>query len=64
MEKAINKRFYTQMNIGKVKYVINYYDGQKHNDGSDFFGIKTFRNKIKFQKEIKKLKELGYAEMN
>jgi hypothetical protein len=40
------KHFYRIDNIGTVKYTINYYDGKsKHSDGSDFFNIKTFKNK-------------------
>ena len=50
-------------NVGKAKYVINYHDGKsKHNDGSDFFGINIFKNKIKFQKEINRLKTDGYVD--
>ena len=42
------KRFYTQDNVGHIKYLVNYHDGvKKHLDGSDFFDIKTFRNKAK-----------------
>ena len=34
------------MNIGKAKYVVNFYDGKKtHKDGSPFFDIKIFKNK-------------------
>lgn len=57
------KQFHTQNNIGKVKYVINYHNGiDTHTDGSPFFGIKTFSNKQKFNKEIKNLKNQGYYE--
>jgi hypothetical protein len=59
------KRFNTMYNIGKVKYVINYHNGiDKHNDGSDFFGIYTFKNKKKFEAKIKKLKIEGYTQTN
>jgi len=52
-------------NIGKVKYVINYHNGiDKHNDGSDFFGIYTFHNKRKFEAKIKALKNDGYIQTN
>lgn len=59
------KRFNTMYNIGKVKYVINYHNGiDKHNDGSDFFGIYTFHNKRKFEAKIKALKNDGYIQTN
>lgn len=34
-----------QFNIGKAKYVVNYYTGKKHADGSDFYDVKIFHNK-------------------
>lgn len=37
-------------NIGKVKYVVNYFVGKKHADGSDFYDVRIFKNK-----EIKNL---------
>ena len=55
------KRFYRQDNIGKAKYTISYCDGiQKHNDGSDFFGIRIFKNKIKLNEFIQSLFNQGY----
>lgn len=56
------KTFYTQHNIGKVKYVVNYHNGKdKHPDGSDFFGIKTFKNKTKLAGFISELITKGYV---
>jgi hypothetical protein len=31
-------------NIGKAKYVVNYYTGKKHNDGSEFYDMRIFSN--------------------
>ena len=32
-------------NVGSSKYVINFHNGiKKHNDGSNFYDIKTFKN--------------------
>lgn len=31
-------------NVGKAKYVVSYYTGKKHNDGSDFYDIRIFSN--------------------
>lgn len=42
-------------NVGKAKYVLNYYTGEKHKDGSKFFDIATFKNKVKFNKYLKEL---------
>jgi hypothetical protein len=59
-ERAM-KTFYTQDNIGNVKYVVNFHDGVKtHGDGSPFFDIKTFRNKKLRDKFCEELKSQGY----
>lgn len=56
------KLLYTQLNIGKAKYTISYHDGETfHKDGSQFFGIKIFSNKIKFEKELKHMIKDGYS---
>ena len=34
-----------QENIGRAKYVVSYYTGRKHVDGSDFYDVRIFRNK-------------------
>ena len=42
--------------IGKVKYLVSFYDGiKKHKDGSDFWDIKCFKSKEKMNKFINKL---------
>ena len=57
------KSFNIMDNIGKVKYVVNYHDGeQKHRDGSNFFDIKTFKNKKKRDVFVKDLRKNGYTE--
>ena len=57
------KTFNTMDNIGKVKYVVNFHDGkQKHRDGSNFFDIRTFKNKKKREIFIKDLLKNGYTE--
>jgi len=56
------KRYHLNYNVGSVKYVIKYHDGvKKHKDGSDFFDIATFKNKVKFNAYIKSLNEQGYV---
>jgi len=42
-------------NVGTAKYVVNYYTGKKHNDGSDFYEMKIFKNKKKKDLFIKEL---------
>lgn len=43
-------------NVGKTKYLVNYYTGKKHRDGSKFFDIAIFKNKKKMQEFIKTFK--------
>ena len=57
------KTFYQQDNIGNIKYTISFNDGiEIHKDGSPFFGISTFKNKIKLNLFKKKLISEGYIE--
>jgi len=57
------KTFNIMYNIGKVKYVVNFHDGIKtHNDGSIFFDIRCFKNKIKMNDYIKSLLKENYLE--
>ncbi len=56
-------RFYIQHNIGKVRFVVNYHDGQKtHQDGSDFFDVALFNNERKFEAFVRGLRNKGYVE--
>ena len=49
--------------IGRAKYVVNFHDGiQKYKDGSAFYDIKIFKNKIKLEKFRKSLLKRGYTE--
>jgi len=59
------KRFNMKYNVGKVKYLVSYHDGQKkHKDGSDFFDIATFKNKKKLEIFIKSLESVGFANVS
>ena len=50
------KRYYTQTNIGRARYVVNFHDGVKaHPDGSPFYGIGIFSNKRQLQAFIRGL---------
>ena len=61
----MNKTFYQQDNIGKAKYTISFHNGvKKHKDGSEFFDIKIFKNKISLSTFRKELLGKGYAEYN
>jgi hypothetical protein len=56
------KRYNTQYNIGKSKYVVNFHDGvKKHKDGSDFFDIHIFHNKKDLGNFTSELKRKGYV---
>lgn len=57
------KKFNVMYNVGKVKYLVNFHDGEStHPDGSEFFSIATFSNKKDFKKFQKKLCQDGYEE--
>jgi hypothetical protein len=57
------KRFHIQYNIGKARYVVSHHDGEKKNrDGSDFFDITIFSNKLNMAKFVSELKDKGYTE--
>jgi len=56
------KKYNLMYNIGRTKYVINFYDGiSTHNDGSPFYGIYCFSNKKKLNKQISELVKEGYV---
>lgn len=42
-------------NVGHAKYVVSYYTGKNHPDGSDFYDIAIFKNRIKKDEFIKSL---------
>lgn len=55
------KSYYEQQNIGLAKYLVNFYDGIKtYKDGSNFYDIRIFKNKVKKNAFIKKLEQNGY----
>ena len=55
--------FYTQNNIGHAKYCVSFHDGiHKHPDGSDFYGIRIFKNKKKLNAFTNSLINNGYKE--
>lgn len=55
------KRYNTMMNVGKAKYVVNFHDGvSTHKDGSPFYGIAIFRNKVANAKFLNELSQQGY----
>ena len=57
------KIYYTMVNVGRVKYVINFHNGLKtHNDGSRFFDVATFKNKKEFLKYESELIKQGYTQ--
>ena len=57
------KNFYIQYNIGKSKYVVNFHNGERlHSDGSPFYDIKIFKNKVLLGSFIKELLNSGYVE--
>lgn len=56
------KNFYEQMNVGKAKYTVIFFDGESlHNDGSPFYRLATFKNKKKKDAYVKNLIKSGYV---
>ena len=56
------KAFKVNPGIGKAKYSISSHDGKKkHNDGSDFWDIEIFKNKVDLEKAIKKYTSNGFV---
>jgi len=56
------KVFKVNPGIGKAKYSIRSHDGvKKHKDGSDFFDIEIFKNKVDLEKAIKNYTSKGFV---
>jgi hypothetical protein len=66
--EAVNegkKVFKVNPPIGSSKHSISSHNGSStHNDGSDFYDIKIFKNKIDLEKGIKDFKSKGFVEEN
>ena len=45
-------KYNIQYGVGRTKYMVNFYIGKKHKDGSDFYDIRIFKNKLKMKKFI------------
>jgi len=59
------KNFNTMYGIGKAKYVVNFHNGKsKHNDGSPFYDIAIFKNKVDLKNFREDLLKRGYIETN
>lgn len=59
------KRFNLKHNVGKVKYLVSFHNGEKkHKDGSDFFDIACFNNKQKLNVFTNNLLKQGYFNMS
>ena len=57
----MNKNYYCQMNVGKIKYLVNFHNGfRTHKDDSPFYDVKTFKNKKKMEVFLKVLDKEGY----
>ena len=57
------KVFKVNPGIGSSKYSISSHDGvKKHKDGSDFYDIHIFKNKVDLEKGIKDYKSKGFVE--
>ena len=60
----MTKTFYISYGISKAKYVVSFHNGvKKHQDGSDFYDIKIFKNKKDLEKFRESLLKKGYEEI-
>ena len=50
-----NLKINEMQNIGHAKYVVNFYTGKTHPDGSEFYDIAIFSNKKKKDRFVKEL---------
>lgn len=57
--ELVNESWSTSRNWGH-KTVVNYCNGKKYDDGSDFYDIRIFTNKRKMEKFVKELKKEGF----
>ena len=49
-------KYNIQYNVGKVKYLVSWYDGvKKHKDGSDAWDVACFKSKAKMNQFISEL---------
>ena len=56
-------KIFRQYRARRAQHVVSFHDGVKvHKDGSPFFDIRIFSNRIKKEKFIKKLLQFGYVE--
>lgn len=61
--EKLPKNFNIMNNVGRAKYVVNFYDGvQTHKDGSPFYCVTIFKNKKKLKAYTDKLLSEGYIE--
>ena len=58
------KMYNVMFSIGRAKYVVNYHDGIKtHGDGSPFFDISIFRNKVDLNNFVDALERNKYKKL-
>jgi hypothetical protein len=61
----MKKHFYSTNGVGRAKYVVNFWDGEKrHTDGSRFYDVRIFKNKPNLAKFEAELAESGYNKGN
>lgn len=58
------KSFNIMYRVGSAKYLINYHNGEKkHKDGSSFYDVEIFKNKIALNKFVNELLKDNYVRM-
>lgn len=60
--KPVTKTYNLTHNVGRVKYLVSYHDGETtHKDGSPFYDVRTFSNKKLVSRFIREIEKLGYV---
>lgn len=58
----MNRNYYELYMGGRIKYTVNYHDGQQmHRDGSPFYGCAIFKNRKDKNAFVARLKSEGYV---
>lgn len=59
--ETVGKVYYEMYMGGKIRYTVNFHDGEKvHGDGSPFYDVRIFKNKVKKAEFVSQLVANGY----
>jgi hypothetical protein len=62
LKRGVSMKYNIQYNIGKVKYLVSWYEGvKKHKDGSEAWDVACFKSKVKMNQFISKFRKDQYG---